>query len=131
VNDKGKRVFYWAEAGNPSTIHVFTKQIVPASVGGVYLFHETDGGGSVYTKGKYAPTYLRQFDQKDLVHVWAAQEEQAKQQLALNSLMLRAAKIEPLEDVLATLRRIARDLKSVERRALLSRIAEEIFGAGR
>lgn len=125
---KGKRVYGWKTLHNDK-VGYYSTSLIPASVGSVYIFHESEDGRTFRSSGQQAPRFARQHDKKDKVQFWAAQDEAAKQELSIKAMNTRAAKVEPLEDLYQSIRRTAGPLNATERRALLSRIAEELFTA--
>ncbi|RRJ54707.1 hypothetical protein EHV15_34485 [Paenibacillus oralis] len=123
----GKRVYAWKVLGENDSIGYYKKPLAAASVGGVYRFFESDDGKTIKVSGTYSPVYLRKHDNIEEVRIWAFKDEAAKQELSVKSMNTKASKVDPLEDLLSSLRRISKKLSSTERRALLSRIADEIF----
>lgn len=125
---KGKRVYAWKTLYNDKT-GFYSKPLIPASVGSVYIFHESEDGKTFKSSGQHAPRFARKHDKEEEVRFWAAQDEAAKQELSVKAMNTKAAKVEPLEELYASIRQIAAPLNATERRALLSRIADELFSA--
>lgn len=123
---QGKRVYVWGPLGDDRVVY-YPKPLISASVGAVYIVYESADGKTFRKSGLYGPRYSRRHDQEDEILIWAAMDEEAKQELAVKAMNTKAAKVEPLDGVLLSIRRIAVNLNRVERRALLSRIADELF----
>lgn len=125
---KGKRIYAWKTLHNDKTGY-YPKPLVTASVGSVYIFHEGEDGRTFRSSGQHAPRFIRKHDNEEEILFWAAQDEAVKQELSVKAMNTKAAKVEPLADLYESIRRIAVPLNATERRALLSRIAEELFTA--
>ncbi|KZE78207.1 hypothetical protein AV654_19725 [Paenibacillus elgii] len=124
---QNKRVYAWAKIDEIEAVLLYKKQpyVSSASVGAVYsIWFEND---SYYTKGEYAPRYVRRYEDDTMVSKWAIADESAKQGLAEQALITKASKIEPMETFLNTLRKMSIGLTHTERRAFLSKIAEVIL----
>lgn len=131
VGSDKKKSYLWARVGEPENELWFGKQLVTASVGGVYRMGETrreNGRTTVYSSGKWDPIYQRRFSASEVEEMytakWAAADEAARQEMYNKSLLTKAAKVEPLEDVLLRVENIAKTLNKAERRALMSKLSE-------
>lgn len=124
---KGKRVYAWMIPDESGGVMYYKKALVPASIGGVYRFFESEDGSTIKVNGIYTPTFLRRHDNIEEVRIWASEDEAAKQELSVKAMNTKASKVDPLDELFAPLRRITKKLNGTERRALLARIADEIF----
>ncbi len=127
VDSKAKKTFYWADANNLDNTHAFDKNIITASIGGIYSVWTTKGGSSVFTAGAKMPRYLRRIADKVMYCAWVTKDDAARQVAAVKSLNAKAARECPLDDVLKPIRQIAKNLTSAEKRALVAKVAEIIL----
>lgn len=131
MNSKNKIEYSWAMANNVKESFLFSKQIVTAGIGGVYkVYSPADNLNSVLTAGTYAPVYLRRYEDTDMVKIWALRDEATKEQQNLKSVLNKAAKVNPLDELIAEVSSLSSRLTPAERRALHAKISEAIFKLG-
>jgi hypothetical protein len=128
LNNAKQKGYAWANVETPDETFTFKDSLITAGIGGVYQFWRPEGKpDSIYTSGKHQPHYLRRFDDDTRIKKWALADEAAKEQLNLKSVNNKAAKVEPLEDLLDSISTLARQLTAAEKRALHAKISETLF----
>ncbi|MDB5053128.1 MAG: hypothetical protein JWM44_1178 [Bacilli bacterium] len=129
-NSRGKKIHCWSPVKNYRSSFTWEKNPTPASVGGVYSFRSSEDEDTVFASKKIPPRYIRRLEDKEQVTKWALEEELVIEHFALKSLNTKAAKVEPLDDVLKNIGQIAGTLNKQEKRAFLTKISERIFQMG-
>lgn len=125
--DRGGRIAQQWQAEHETEPRWYGKPLIAysqLSVGAVYEFATTDDG-RVWVRGADAPRYVDRAD-GPLVDEWRAQDLAAGVEQARKALLAKAAKVEPLEDLLAPLRALSLRLTKAERRALGVKVLEAL-----
>lgn len=131
LDSKGRKTYYWLPIDSTDEYNDakgYDSSVVMAAVGGVYKFYSPKGeNNKIYVEGVNAPRYSQRYHDADRIKLWAIADEEAKQRLNVKSVNRKSAKVEPLDDILSTIRDVSRSLTAAERRAFHSKISEAIF----
>lgn len=122
----GKVRYTWFDPETEET-RMWNVQLVKVSVGVTVDFtgeRSSDGNVSILPS---SATNFGWHDVPDQVVAWRATDLDAEQRQAQKALITKAAKIEPLDDILAPIARVAPRLTKSERRALAVRIMEVLY----
>lgn len=119
------------DGGVPQTddAYAWSKALIPAAIGAVYRFDGSfDGEGRLSVVGSSGKLVRGvEFRADELLRgQWFAADQEADRVRSNKSMLTKAAKVEPLDEVMRKLRAVAVDLNRNERRALAVRILQDL-----
>lgn len=121
----GSFAYGWRD--QEGNVYVFKKRFQHLSIGGQIEVTLTPEDKVVVTgQGAPKPLPSRYEGDEDIAH-WVAIDEYANNVKRLKVVERQAAKVEPLEDILSTIRQLSTGLNGPQKRALAAVILQAVF----